>query len=162
MTTHASNAKTNVQRAYEFVADLEAKKVLLRERVTEAYMHIILLAFMNIVVGGNYSPGTPVDTGFARNSWVVGLNGIAPFRQSSEPSQSVQKGNEPIALVSMDDGQATLIGVQLGDVVHITSNAAYMGALEDGHSDQAPTGFIWLVINAAPQIVDVVVREMLS
>lgn len=159
-------ASSNAQRAYEFQIELGNRVEALRERVREAYMHIILLLYMNIVVGGNYSPGTPVDTGFARNSWVVGLNEIAAFRQpSSLPSaerDALRKSGAVLPIVGVQDGQTSILGVQLGDEVHLTSNAVYMGALEDGHSQQAPTGFIWLAIHAGPQIIDEVVREMLS
>lgn len=149
---------TQTQRAYQFKADLEQHAQRLRDRVTEAYVNVILLLFMNIVVGGNYSPGTPRDTGYAANSWVVGLNGIGAFRQPSE-RPSGDKG--PVALDSVDDLQQVLTA-RLEDVVHLSSNAAYMGALEDGHSSQAPTGMVWLAIHAGPQIVSEVVRTMLS
>jgi hypothetical protein len=150
---------TQLQRAYAFQADLLAHDARIRDRVREAYMHVCLILFMNIVVGGLYSPGTPVDKGFARNSWVIGINGVAPFRQGA---QRLSGDDGPVAIVSVDDGTTTLLGLQIGDEVHLTTNCVYMPPLEDGHSQQAPTGMVWLAINAGPQIVSAVVSEMLS
>lgn len=153
-------AKTQQERAYEFQVSLEQHSLELRARVAEAYLHIVLLVFMSIVVGSDFSPGTPVDHGFARNSWVVGFNSIAPFRQDPEPANGDRKA--PVALVSADEGQTAILSVKLSDEVHLTSNCAYMGPLEDGWSQQAPTGMVWLAIHAAQQMVDRVVAEMLS
>jgi hypothetical protein len=156
----ANTGKTQQQRAYEFQVELQRHAQRISDRIDEAYMHVTLEVFRNIVVGGNHSPGTPVDTGFACNSWVVGVNEIGPYRQGAAPPKS-ERG-KPVAIVSFTEGQAKVLAVHAGDTIHLTSNCAYMTALEDGHSGKAPTGMVWLAIHAAPQIVEEVVRAMTS
>lgn len=152
------SAATQMERAYEFRANLERWSVSLDDRLSEAYRNIIFVLLMNIVVGGLYSPGTPVDTGFARNSWVVGIGGVGVFRQPDQPADR----HATVTLTADAEGQAILADVRIGDEVHITSNCAYMMALEEGHSGQAPTGMVWLALSASQQIVDATVAEMLS
>lgn len=152
------SATTQAQRAYEFRANLERWTASLDDRLSEAYRNIIFVLLMNIVVGGLYSPGTPVDTGFARNSWVVGIGGVGAFRQPQQPEDR----HATVALTADAEGQSVLVDVRIGDEVHLTSNCAYIQALEDGHSGQAPTGMVWLALSASQQIVDQVVAEMLS
>jgi hypothetical protein len=82
---------TQAQRVYEFEANLERWQQQLDDRIAEAYRNIIFVFLMNIVVGGLYSPGTPVRTGFARNSWVVGINGPGEPRQASQPDAAARK-----------------------------------------------------------------------
>lgn len=156
MTT-ISMTGSNRQRAMQFQADLTKAQQMLRDRVTELYRNVIFLLFQNIIAGGDYSPGTPVDTGFARNSWVPSANGIGAFRQPSTP----ERHGAPVGVDSIDALQAVL-EARLEDEWHLSSNCAYMSALEDGHSSQAPTGMVWLAIHAGPQIVAEVTRMMLS
>lgn len=151
---------TQAQRVYEFEANLERWQQQLDDRLAEAYRNIIFVFLMNIVVGGLYSPGTPVDTGFARNSWVVGINGPGEPRQPPQPDPAMR--HQQVAVISIEDGRTLILDVQPADVVHLTSNCVYMAPLEDGHSGQAPTGMIWLALSAGQQIADQVCREMLS
>ena len=152
-------------RVMEFTATLDRWATRLDGRLLELLLNVIMLFFKNVVVGGNYSPGTPVDTGFARNSWVAGINGIGAFRQpSTDPNRQPRRDGEREQIyptVSVDEGQIALLDMKLGDEVHLTSNAAYMGALDDGHSGKAPNGMIALAILAAQLMVDEVAREML-
>lgn len=151
---------SQTQRAYEFAANLDAWAAQLDDRLTEAYRNIIFIFLMNVVVGGLYSPGTPVNTGFAQNSWVVGIGGVGAFRQSSSPT-SAERG-QSISVVSIEEGRAMILDISLTDEVHLSSNCVYMARLEDGWSQQAPTGMVWLALNAGQQIAQYVCTEMLS
>lgn len=157
-------SQSHAERAYQFTAQLDAFAAGIGDRLNEAYRNVILLLFANIVVGGDFSPGTPVDTGFARNSWTVGRGGPGSPRQPSQPDVRPTKAHpaSPVGLVAIDDGSAAIADASITEEIHLTSNCVYMGALEDGHSKQAPVGFVWLAITAGQQIVDQVVAEMQS
>lgn len=151
---------TQAQRVYEFSANLDKFAQQLDDRIAEAYRNIIFVFLMNIVIGGPYSPGTPVDTGFAQNSWVVGINGPGAPRQPPQPDAAARK--QQVAVISIDEGRAMILDIVPSDVVHLTSNCVYMAPLEDGHSGQAPSGMVWLAIAAGQTIANQVCREMLS
>ena len=91
----------------------------------------------NVSVGGAYSPGTPVDTGFARSNWGAALN-------DTDPSGG---GNETALVIAAAD---------LPDTITLYNNTAYLGYLEDGSTaPRAPfvSGWIAQVLNAWPTIV---------
>lgn len=111
----------------------------------------------NIVVGGAVSPGTPVDTGFARNSWVVGLNAPGTPRQpDTPPADGAPPVGDPVG-----EAAPALAGVTAGDTVYLTSNTAYMPILEDGGSQaQAPQGMVRLTLAGAQTLVDAAVARV--
>jgi hypothetical protein len=85
------------------------------------------------VVGDAPGTGTPVDTGFARANWRPSINAPA---------------SSPISFLD-PTGKATIsriiiVGLrwQVGDVFYITNRTPYIGALNAGHSPQAPAGFV--------------------
>jgi hypothetical protein len=149
------------REVFEFGGDLQRFIQRLDTRADEFVRNLGFEVLRNIVVGGRYAPGTPVDTGFARNSWVVSLNGPAQYRQPAERPEGVTT----VPLTAETEGGTVLLGARLGDALHITSNCAYMGGprgLEYGHSQQAPVGMVRLTIAAFGQIVHDVAQEMLS
>lgn len=75
---------------------------------------------------------TPVDTGFARNSWQVE---IGEARGETEPPGL--SAGDPTSRA-----QSTIQRAKLGDVVTISNNARYIRQLEDGRSDQAANGMV--------------------
>lgn len=160
--TISTSTNTQQQRTYEFIAELDAWAAQLDDRLNEAYRNIIFVLLMNVVVGGLYSCGTPHDLGFAQNSWVVGIGAPGAFRQPENMSAEDRKARRQVAVVSIEEGNTIILDVKYEDEVHLSSNCVYMGSLEDGHSGQAPTGFVWLAIHAGQQIVNQVCREMLS
>lgn len=80
---------------------------------------------------------TPVDTGWARSSWHVALG--AP-NTSVPPPPSAKGGG---ALLTAVPTTTALAGpVPVGVPVYVTSSLAYIKALEQGHSRQAPQGMV--------------------
>lgn len=78
--------------------------------------------------------GTPVDTGRARGSWLVEI-GRAAEGSATTPAEF---GFVP----ATNKAQAKLKGYKAGGEVHITNNLPYITPLNQGHSKQAPAGFV--------------------
>lgn len=83
---------------------------------------------------------TPVDTGHARANWVATIS-----TEDTEEKTATDKG-----------GQATIteaIGViktrKSEQVIHLSNNVKYIGKLNDGHSAQAPAGFVERAVSTA-------------
>jgi hypothetical protein len=79
---------------------------------------------------------TPVDTGRARGNWQVTLDTPA---SGTTPALSVS-GNE-----ALEQGKSVIAGYKGGRpqaAIHITNNLPYIGKLNEGHSAQAPAGFV--------------------
>lgn len=79
---------------------------------------------------------TPVDTGRARGNWQVELNTPAqgtPDNLSPSGREAIEAGKAKIAAYKGGTKQAS---------VNITNNLPYIGKLNDGHSAQAPAGFV--------------------
>lgn len=143
----------------KFVVDLSKVRQQMRDRTDEAFRHVCLRAAENIIVGGKYSPGTPVDTGFARNSWTVGINDPNVARQAAARQDAE---DADVEVNSLDEAQLRILGAKAtnGDVVYLVSNAVYMRALEFGHSQQAPNGMVRLTMANIDRIAADVASEM--
>lgn len=94
---------------------------------------------------------TPVDKGRARSNWLVELD--APARTTIEPYSPGQDGSTAGAnsAAALAQGQATIAGYH-GDRntgIAISNNLPYIGALNAGHSRQAPAGFVEKAVQAA-------------
>jgi len=88
--------------------------------------------------------GTPVDTGWARANWVPSLGG----EPASEPVGS--KISVLSAEAATQSGLGSLLNYKLLiGPVYITNNVPYITRLNDGHSSQAPKGFVQAAITAA-------------
>lgn len=99
-----------------------------------------------ITAGGRVSPGTPVDTGRARASWIM---------SEGEPSTAVPPPGQyasPGAPISLSGKQA----------VFIVSNLDYIQPLEEGHSQKAPQGFVRLSIAETAARIDLIVKKGLA
>ena len=94
----------------------------------------------------------PVDTGFARASIVASLSEFPPIDQSSRGTPG-QKYSEP------GDVEAVIASAKLGDIIRIGWTASYVGFLENGHSKQAPSGFVGVSALEWPAITQDVIAE---
>lgn len=102
-----------------------------------------------ITVASSVTLATPVDTGRARANWRTNIGGPLTSQPASFPAGT--KGSSGPAAA----GQAITEAVQKmggyknsGEDVYISNNLPYIEALNNGHSKQAPVGFIETAIAA--------------
>jgi len=92
---------------------------------------------------------TPVDTGYARGSWVIGVNVLAasPGDRSAYP---------PGSLANLEETKLSTLDDDPFSVVFITSSAPYIGRLEAGWSPQArnPNGMVAVSVQAEKAELD--------
>jgi HK97 gp10 family phage protein len=95
----------------------------------------------------------PVDTGFARASIRASTQSMPPIDRSTNNAKG---GN-----VTYDGGEIILViaGAELGQTVFIGWTANYVGFLEAGSSQQAPSGFVRLAAMQWQQTVAEVTAE---
>ena len=85
---------------------------------------------------------TPVDTGFARASWIPNVG--APALEPPEGSPPVTQQQAGI--------RSVLLNASATSVVHITNNTEYIGFLNEGSSPQAPPGFVQDAVDKAIEV----------
>jgi hypothetical protein len=107
----------------------------------------------NIVVGGEVCSGTPVDTNFARASWVVGL-GTEPG-----PRFKGAQGTKGKQHYATPDLAPQLLEMKAGEVLYLLNYAGYIQFLEWGWSQQAPYGMVAITLESAQLLLDRVVKE---
>lgn len=102
----------------------------------------------NVVVGGPYSVGTPVDTGAARDSWTMVRQGelARPFVRDGPIRDN---SGEAVLAQSLD----VLNGSEWFATVALASSCPYMPRLERGWSQQAPAGMVRTTLRSWKQIV---------
>ncbi len=136
-----------------FTATLERFKQELAPYLGEVVQNMGFEVAENIIVGGEVAPGTPIDTGFARSSWTVGINQPG---EAILPPDNVEKRTYPEGGADM----SAIATAAAGDEVYILNGASYIKGLEYGHSNQAPRGMVRLTLAAGQQLLDKVARKM--
>lgn len=85
---------------------------------------------------------TPVDTGRARANWQVQAGsapeGVIDAYVAGEGGNTVAQNTQ----AALEQGKIAIQAAAPGQEVHITNNLPYIGKLNDGHSAQAPAGFV--------------------
>lgn len=87
---------------------------------------------------------TPVDTGMARSNWTPELDrafeGLFPARVPGEKGSTAEEN----AATTIEAGTPTIeaFDIRNNESIHITNNALHIQPLNDGHSKQAPAGFV--------------------
>ncbi|WP_199556401.1 HK97 gp10 family phage protein [Sandaracinobacteroides hominis] len=76
---------------------------------------------------------SPVDTGRFRGNWQVDI-GRAPEDELDTTDKS--------GAATKAKGSATIAGAAPFEPIYLVNNLPYAGALNDGHSRQAPAGFV--------------------
>lgn len=91
--------------------------------------------------------GTPVDKGRARSNWQVGL-GSAPggTREAFSPGEGGNTGASN-AQAAISAAKEVIAGHTQGDI-YLVNNLPYIVPLNNGHSAQAPAGFVELAVQA--------------
>ena len=95
--------------------------------------------------------GTPVDTGHARANWVASIGAPVEEEQGTRPERLLGKLSHPVSTEAAERGiaeVATQYKLEKGRVF-ISNNVPYILALNEGHSQQAPAGFVQLAIAKA-------------
>lgn len=91
---------------------------------------------------------TPVDTGFARSNWTPELDrafeGLFPARVPGKAGSTAAEN----AAATVEAGMPTIEAFEIGknESIHITNNAPHIRPLNDGHSKQAPAGFVEIAV----------------
>lgn len=138
------SGSARVNSVDDFRAALGVSEGKARALVALAHRGLVETFVNSIVFGSQFSTGTPIDTGFARASWQFSVDKMPPLSGPSAPTERV-KVPDPI----LDFGAV----VALNDC-YLASNCAYMNALENGHSQQAPQGMIRQALAAAQRMAD--------
>lgn len=91
---------------------------------------------MAITVDGTVVLATPVKTGRARGNWQVEVG--------AEPPQGVLETTDPGGARAIELAKTAIAQYKggQGNAIHITNNLPYIGRLNNGHSAQAPAGFV--------------------
>ncbi|MFG1391247.1 HK97 gp10 family phage protein [Xanthobacter agilis] len=91
---------------------------------------------------------TPVDTGYARSNWTPELDrafeGLFPARVPGKAGSTAEEN----AAAAIEAGTPTIeaFDIKNNESVHITNNAPHIQPLNDGHSNQAPAGFVRMAV----------------
>jgi hypothetical protein len=91
--------------------------------------------------------GTPVDTGWARANWFVGIG-----RPSTRDGNFLDPDSGDVAEANSaaETGLGSVLAYTLAaGSVYITNNVPYILRLNDGYSQQAPAGFVQRAIQEA-------------
>ncbi len=118
----------------EFAGDMQAKADRLQKNAGEVLKEIAT------TIDEDIREHTPVDTGTARDNWHMTVG--APSAQF-DPHAGLAKG-AAIAPHPIED-----IHPNADDTVFIANNAPYIEQLEQGSSNQAPSGMAELAVEAA-------------
>jgi hypothetical protein len=135
----------------EFVAILERHKDVTRQRLNQFCILFIMACIEQVVVGGEFGPGTPVDTGYLRAMWWLSINGSGQSPNLQKPDTSGRKKGEPMLFAS-DDPSSGALDILAGDHVSLNNNTEYASYVENGTEHMAPRAMVKTVANAAQAI----------
>jgi hypothetical protein len=89
---------------------------------------------------------TPVDTGRARSNWQANLGGPADGTLEAYAPGTAGSTGAANTSAALDQAKAVIAGSRPQEAIHITNNLPYIGRLNDGHSAQAPAGFVEVAV----------------
>lgn len=91
---------------------------------------------------------TPVDTGRARSNWTAQMDeafsSLFPARVPGEKGSTGEAN--AVAAIEASEQVIETFDVEKNGSIHITNNLPYIGALNDGHSKQAPADFVRIAV----------------
>jgi len=120
-----------------------------------------------VVIGNQFGPGAPLDTGFLRASFRVSRNRPEDGPSVAPPTPGRKDGDPPIYATTLDT--SAIASAVLGDEVYCTTVAEYADYLEEGgltrrngppENRGASTQFVAPVEARWLQIVDDAVRRV--
>lgn len=91
---------------------------------------------------------TPADTGRARSNWTAQMEeafaGMFPARVPGIAGSTAEAN--AAAAVEAAEQLIETFDIEENASIHITNNLPYIGALNDGHSKQAPADFVKIAV----------------
>lgn len=93
--------------------------------------------------------GTPVDTGTARSNWIVSLD--VPNENTRDAYVPLIDGDQSEtanAKEAIAQGKGAISQAKPEQAIYLTNNLGYIVALNEGHSAQAPAGFVEEAVDA--------------
>lgn len=95
-----------------------------------------------LAIVGDLAYKTPVDTSQALSNWIVTLD--SPSGDKISPHYPGEGGSTQgaSAAETINRAKATLKNKKPGQAIWITNNLPYIRRLNEGHSGQAPAGFV--------------------
>jgi hypothetical protein len=94
-------------------------------------------------IGNELKRTTPIDTSWARANWLTSIGRPVAAPVGSPESVGTARGAQ-----SAGEARLLVYNVNQGDV-WITNNVPYIKKLNEGHSKQAPAGFVEQAIATA-------------
>lgn len=139
---------------FEFERDLEAFANRMEIDLNTVVKKVGLDLFGRIV------RKTPVDTGRARASWTIAIG--QPDRTVQEPGEHGAYQGAGAEATARAKATGVLAGLKPGSyqTVWISNNLPYIEALEQGHSQQAPSGMVALSIAETELELDTALRAI--
>ena len=95
-----------------------------------------------VAVTENLVESTPVDSGWAKSNWIPSVG---------KPTENPVGSRDSVSSAAQVSGKAGLQNYSIKEraKAFITNNVGYISALNDGHSTQAPSGFVQAAIQRA-------------
>lgn len=116
--------------------ELEEKTILAQRKVVLAVDAAVVLA-------------TPVKSGRARSNWIPTIGTASDAVITKDEDKYDKTGGEAIAAA-----QGIAEGIKFGSTVYISNNLPYINRLNQGHSQQAPAGFVEKAVQAAKGAIE--------
>lgn len=115
---------------------IEKAKLEIKAKTQEVLRKISIKVMQAIVLA------TPVDTGRARGNWFVSLG--KPTTKTRKNAKDKTGG----AIIAENTGIITSAPEETTDI-HISNNLPYIVPLNEGHSAQAPAGYVEKALQVA-------------
>lgn len=91
---------------------------------------------------------TPVDTGRARSNWTAEMDqALSKILPAHVPGEKGSTGDaNAVAAIKAAEQVIETFDIEKNAEIHISNSLPYIGALNDGHSRQAPADFVRLAV----------------
>jgi hypothetical protein len=136
---------------YQFEGDLKKFAEVLDVSVQKVMRYVTIELF------GQITLRWPVDTGYSRANWRIGVGEVDPTVSAPPPEADRGQGKQSYPLPSVDFTQLKhLDGKQ---PIFITNSVDYAIYLEEGHSQQAPSGVVRISLAQLEADIDNIIRR---
>lgn len=101
-----------------------------------------------VAVARSVISNTPADTGRARSNWTAEMDqALGKLLPARVPGERGSTGDANSA-AAIDAAEQVIETFDIGKnaEIHVSNSLPYIGALNDGHSKQAPAGFVRIAV----------------